>query len=208
MLKGLSGSKVAILCPGDVEPAELEAAKKRLTEAGAQPVTIPGDLPPDDAPPADCAPIILMGTCSSADSQEVDPAAVQFVREFVASDKPVGAIGNGARLLIAADAVGGRKLTSSLELAGEVHQAGGEWVDQAVEVDESLAPSPPAAGPPGVPAPPAGGRRAARAVRRRPCRCSPTGSCASSARRSISGRQTSFRSRASRRAIRLQARSQ
>jgi protease I len=138
MLTGLSGSRVAILCTGDVEASEIEAAKRRLHEAGATPVTIPGDVSIDDARPADYAAMVLMGTCASADAHESDEAAVQFVREFVASDKPVGAIGNGARLLIAADAVGGRRLTSSLELAGEVHQAGGEWVDQAVEVDESL----------------------------------------------------------------------
>jgi len=140
MLSGLRGSKVAILCAGDADASQLEAAKATLTKAGANPVVIPTDLRIEDAHPADFAGLVLLGTCAGHHASDVEPSsgAVEFVRQFMATDKPVGALGNGARLLLAADAVAGRTLTSSIDLAGDIHRAGGDWVDRPVEVDDTL----------------------------------------------------------------------
>jgi protease I len=54
------------------------------------------------------------------------------------ADKPVAATCHGPRLLIEADAVQGRTLTSHEEIADEVREAGGSWVDRAVQVDQKL----------------------------------------------------------------------
>src|SRR5262249_10319394 len=82
--------------------------------------------------------LMLLGDEDTGGPAESDPDAVQLVREFMATEKPVAAIGTGARLLIAADAVAGRTLTSAVELASEIHHAGGEWVDRAAELDHPL----------------------------------------------------------------------
>jgi putative intracellular protease/amidase len=140
MLSGLRGSKVAILCAGEADTAQLEAARKTLADAGASPVVIPTDLRIEDAHPADFAGLVLLGTCVGHQASDAEPSsgAVEFVRQFMATDKPVGALGSGARLLVAADAVAGRTLTSSVDLAGDIHRAGGDWVDRPVEVDDTL----------------------------------------------------------------------
>jgi hypothetical protein len=64
--------------------------------------------------------------------------AIQFVREFMAADKPVAAIADGVRLLIAADTVAGRAIAATPELASDVRSAGGEVVDAPIHVDEKL----------------------------------------------------------------------
>jgi protease I len=68
----------------------------------------------------------------------MEQKAVQFVREFMAADKPVAAICHGPWLLVEADAVAGRKLTSWPSLKTDISNAGGEWVDEAVCVDGDL----------------------------------------------------------------------
>ena len=136
MLSGLKGSKVAILCAGEVDRTALDEAKRALSAAGAVPVVIPADIAIGSLRAADFAGLVLLGAC--AGDGETEPDAVQLVREFVSTDKPVGALGTAARLLIAADVVAGRTLTSSVELAGEIHRAGGDWVDRPVEVDATL----------------------------------------------------------------------
>jgi protease I len=63
---------------------------------------------------------------------------VKLVRDFMEADKPVAAICHAPRLLVEADAVEGRTLTSDEEIADEVRDAGGSWVDRAVQVDQKL----------------------------------------------------------------------
>jgi protease I len=68
----------------------------------------------------------------------MDRAAVQFVREFMLADKPVAAICHGPWLLVEADAVSGRTLTSWPSLKTDISNAGGRWVDLPVAVDDRL----------------------------------------------------------------------
>ena len=67
-----------------------------------------------------------------------DASAVQFVREFMLSDRPVAAICHGAWMLVEAGAVAGRTLTSWPSLATDIRNAGGEWVDETVRIDHKL----------------------------------------------------------------------
>jgi protease I len=63
---------------------------------------------------------------------------VQFVREFMLSDKPVAAICHAPWMLVEANAVAGRTLTSWPSLQTDIRNAGGEWVDEPVRVDDAL----------------------------------------------------------------------
>lgn len=64
--------------------------------------------------------------------------AVDFTRRFVESGKPVGAICHGAQLLISANVLDGRTLTSVSKIRDDVKNAGGNYVDEALVVDGNL----------------------------------------------------------------------
>ena len=72
------------------------------------------------------------------DTLRMDQQAVQFVREFMLAEKPVAAICHGPWLLVEADAVSGRSLTSWPSLQTDIRNAGGRWTDQAVVIDDKL----------------------------------------------------------------------
>jgi deglycase len=82
--------------------------------------------------------LVIPGGLRNIEALRANPDAVKVVREFMESDKPVAAICHAPRLLIEADAVEGRTLTSDEEIADEVRDAGGSWVDRAVQVDQKL----------------------------------------------------------------------
>ena len=67
-----------------------------------------------------------------------DENAVTFVREFVESKKPLAVICHGPWVLVEAGVVRGRKLTSWPTLQTDIRNAGGEWVDQEVVVDDGI----------------------------------------------------------------------
>src|SRR5690606_5369859 len=64
--------------------------------------------------------------------------AVSFVRDFFTQHKPVAAICHGPWLLVEADVLEGRTVTSWPSLKTDIINAGGEWVDEEVVVDEGL----------------------------------------------------------------------
>jgi protease I len=153
----LAGRRVAILATDGVEQSELIDVRKALDDSGAETELVSpksdvvqavkhhekGDAFPvnrtlGSAKPGDYSALYLPGGSANAHALRTDQRAVQFVREFMAADKPVGAICHGPELLIAADTVAGRKLTSSPSLKGDIEKAGGEWVDEAVTVDGDL----------------------------------------------------------------------
>ena len=72
------------------------------------------------------------------DHLRMEPAAVEFVKAFFDSGKPVGAICHGPWLLVEADVIRGRKLTSWPSLRTDIRNAGGEWTDQEVVTDQGL----------------------------------------------------------------------
>ena len=74
----------------------------------------------------------------SPDHLRTDEDVVSFVREFCESEKPVAAICHGPQLLIEADAVKGRTLTSWPSVRKDLQNAGARWVDQRVVVDDNM----------------------------------------------------------------------
>ena len=157
MAGALEKKRVAILATDGVEQVELTEVRNALDEAGAETCLVspkadsiqafnhhekgerfPVDMLVADAKTTDFSALYLPGGVANPDALRMDRDAVQFVREFMAADKPVAAICHGAWLLVEADAVAGRKLTSWPSLKTDIKNAGGEWVDEPVCVDGDL----------------------------------------------------------------------
>jgi len=157
MTSGLQGKKVAILATDGVEQSELLEPRKALDAAGAVTVLVSlkdgeiqamehdekgkkvaVDLTIDKANASDFAALVLPGGVANPDRLRTNAKAVQFVREFMANDKPVAAICHGPWMLVEADALAGRTITSWPSLKTDVINAGGSWVDCPVQVDGRL----------------------------------------------------------------------
>ena len=82
--------------------------------------------------------LILPGGVFSPDALRLNKESVQFVRSFFDANKPVAAICHGPWLLIEADVIDGRKLTSWPSLKTDITNAGGTWLDEACVCDEGL----------------------------------------------------------------------
>jgi protease I len=82
--------------------------------------------------------LIIPGGCVGADRLRASEPVVTFVRDFFERSKPVAAICHAPWVLIEADAVKGRKLTSYKSIETDIENAGGEWVDAEVVVDRGL----------------------------------------------------------------------
>jgi protease I len=153
----LKGRKVAFLATDGVEEVELTAPWNVLKQAGADVVLVsdkPGviqamnhdvkggtfhvDVEVSKVTARDFDALVLPGGVSNPDKLRTNTEAVNFVREFMELDKPVAAICHGPWLLVEADAVRGRTITSWPSLKTDVENAGGAWVDRPVEVDQKL----------------------------------------------------------------------
>ncbi len=91
-----------------------------------------------DASPADYDALVLPGGVANPDALRMDETAVGFVRDFVASGKPVAAICHAPWTLVEADRVRGKRLASWPSLQTDIRNGGGEWVDEEVVVDGNL----------------------------------------------------------------------
>jgi protease I len=154
----LQGKRIAFLvAPEGAEQVELTEPWKAVEEAGGTPELIStdsgeiqafnhldkGDLFPvdrtvGDADAADYAGLVLPGGVANPDILRTDEAAVAFTRAFFEQSKPVGVICHGPWTLIEADVVRGRTLTSWPSLETDLRNAGANWVDQEVVVDQGL----------------------------------------------------------------------
>ena len=148
----LSGRKVAVLATDGVEQVELVEPIRALKEAGAEVHLISidageiqglnhldkGDRFPVDANPNDYAGLVLPGGVANPDTLRTDDRAVAFARAFVEADKPVAAICHGPWLLVEAGVLKGRTITSWPSLQTDVRNAGADWVDKEVAVDQRL----------------------------------------------------------------------
>jgi protease I len=99
---------------------------------------IPVDRLLADVRPSDYDALLLPGGVANPDRLRTNESAVQFVREFMLAEKPVAAICHGPWMLVEAGAVAGRTLTSWPSLKTDIRNAGGEWVDEIVRVDDQL----------------------------------------------------------------------
>jgi protease I len=149
--------RVAILAADGFEQAELEGPLTALEDAGAtvsivSPKTgeIQGmkhadkgdtftvDLALSDANAEDFDALVIPGGLMNPDELRSTPAAVDFVRAFGEAGKPIGAICHGPWVLIEAGLVKGRRMTSWPAIQSDLKNAGADWVDEEVVVDNGL----------------------------------------------------------------------
>lgn len=91
----------------------------------------------DKADPADYDLLLVPGGALNADSLRTEGKAVEAVRAFAGSGRPVAAICHGPWTLVEAEAVQGKTLTSYPSLRTDIGNAGGTWVDRPVVSDDS-----------------------------------------------------------------------
>lgn len=150
--------KVAFLVAGEgIEQVELTEPWKALADAGFEPQLLSpesgevqmfnhldkGDTQQVDVPVADAdiddyVALVLPGGVANPDALRQDDDAVDFVRAFVGSGKPVAAICHAPWTLVEAGVLAGRRLTSWPSLQTDIKNAGGSWVDEEVVVDQNL----------------------------------------------------------------------
>ncbi|HEY6402710.1 MAG TPA: type 1 glutamine amidotransferase domain-containing protein, partial [Blastocatellia bacterium] len=100
--------------------------------------TFPVEVVLDNADPEDYDALLLPGGVMNPDKLRRNENALQFVRAFFDSDKPVAAICHGPWTLIDAGVVKGRRLTSYESIQTDLKNAGAEWVNEEVVVDRGL----------------------------------------------------------------------
>ena len=153
----LTGKKIAFLATDMVEQVELTEPWKAVEEAGGTPELVSleegeiqgfdhydkadtfrvdrvvGEVTADDYDG-----LVLPGGVGNPDTLRSDEDAVRFARTFVESGKPVAVICHGPWTLVEADVVRERTLTSFPSVRTDIKNAGGNWVDQEVAVDDAL----------------------------------------------------------------------
>jgi protease I len=153
----LDGKKVAFLFTDGVEQVELDKPAEAVREAGADVDyvsldegeiqafnhldhgdKIKVDKKVSDVSADDYDALVLPGGVANPDFLRGDEDAVNFVRSFVEQAKPIGAICHGPWTLVEADVLKGRTITSWPTLQTDIRNAGGNWVDEEVHVDEGL----------------------------------------------------------------------
>jgi protease I len=154
----LSGKKIAFLVAQEgIEEAELTEPWEAVRAAGGQPKliapeagtvqamnhldkasTFSVDKPLSEARPVDYDGVLLPGGVANPDQLRTEHEAIDFLKEIFAEGKPVGVICHGPWTLVEADLVRDRTLTSWPSLQTDIRNAGGNWVDEQVVVDEGL----------------------------------------------------------------------
>ena len=153
----LVGKKIAFLATNGFEQIELTEPWEKMKAAGAAVHLVapeggtilgmhhdqPGDRfrvdkTIDEATCDDYDALVLPGGVANPDALRVNPACVQFVRDFFKLAKPVAAICHGPWMLIEADVVHERRVTSWPSLKTDLVNAGAEWVDEACVCDDGL----------------------------------------------------------------------
>lgn len=153
----LQNKKVAILATDGFEQSELEGPLDALRNAGAEvsvvslkpgqiqgmkhmdkgsPVNVTSTL--DQVSADDFDALVIPGGLYNPDTLRSTPAAVRFTKDFANAGKPIAAICHGPWVLIEADVVAGRQLTSWPAIQSDICNAGGDWLDEEVVVDHGL----------------------------------------------------------------------
>ena len=157
MQGNLAGFRIAILAADGFEQSELIEPRNALAAAGAsieivslRPGRIQGMKHKEKGDQIDVTALVaevtaaefdglvLPGGVSSPDEMRTHPEAVQFVADFFRAGKPVDAICHGPWMLVEADVVEGRTLTSWPSLKTDLQNAGADWVDREVVLDDNL----------------------------------------------------------------------
>lgn len=154
----LQGKKVAILVNNFFEEAELIEPKRALEAAGATTHIVSSqegqltamqhdanrgsaykvDVPLQSANVDEYDALVVPGGVINADRLRMEAKAREWVQTFLNEGKPVAVICHGPWLLVSADCVRGRRLTSYFTLQDDIRNAGGNWLDETVVVDKNL----------------------------------------------------------------------
>ncbi len=153
----LQGKTIAFIATDMVEEIELTQPWQAVKDAGGRPEllsiksgeiqafnhydkskTYKVDKEISSARMDDYDGLVIPGGVGNPDTMRMDSDAVEFVRSFFEAGKPVGVICHGPWMLVEADVARGRKLTSWPSLETDIRNAGGNWVDQEVVVDQGL----------------------------------------------------------------------
>ena len=153
----LTGKRVAILATDGVEQVELTEPRKALDEAGAKTTLVSPksgkikgwqhdhwgeelkvDLALESANADTFDALLIPGGVMNPDQLRMNKQAVQFVRSFFDSGKPVAAICHAPWMLVEADVVSGRSVTSWPSLQTDLRNAGADWVNREVVTDQGL----------------------------------------------------------------------
>jgi protease I len=157
MANRLEGKRVAFLATDGVEQVELTEPWKAVEDEGGTPElvslesgeiqgfdhldkgdTFSVDKTVQEASESDYDGLVLPGGVANPDFLRMDEKAVSFVRSFFEAQKPVAVICHGPWTLVEADVVRDRTITSWPSLRTDIRNAGGNWVDEEVVVDNGL----------------------------------------------------------------------
>jgi len=157
MGKSLNGKLIAILATDGFEQSELEKPKAALEESGAKThivsiktgkikgwekgnwaKEIEVDKIVDQVKADDYHALLIPGGVMNPDKLRRNADAVKLVKTFMEAKKPVASICHGPWMLAEADVVKGRKLTSFSSIKTDMKNAGANWVDEEVVVDNGL----------------------------------------------------------------------
>ena len=158
MSQQLQGKRIAFVVANEgVEQVELVEPRRAVVEAGAEVHLLAPDSEPIQAfnhldkgdtftpdkriaaaDAADYDGLVLPGGVANPDNLRTDTDAVGFVKAFFDAGKPVGAICHAPWTLVEADVVRGRTVTSWPSLETDLRNAGADWVDEEVHVDQRL----------------------------------------------------------------------
>lgn len=153
----LKNLKVAILTENGFEQSELTSPKEAMEKAGVTVeivspqakevkawdvdnwgITIPVDVTLDKAKPENYDGLMLPGGVLNPDKLRANQKAVEFVKHFLNQNKPLAAICHGPQTMIETGLLEGRKMTSYPSVKTDLKNAGVNWVDEEVVVDNGL----------------------------------------------------------------------
>jgi len=156
-MKDLKSKRVAIITENGFEEVELTSPKKAMEDAGIKvdivspqstnvkawdhdhwSIEIPVDVNLRDAKPDDYDALMIPGGVMNPDKMRMNEDCVQFAKKFMESGKPVAAICHGPQLLIETGLLDGREMTSYPSLKTDLINAGVNWKDEEVIVDNGL----------------------------------------------------------------------
>ena len=151
------GKKVAILTENGFEETELTSPKKAMENAGIKvdivspqkskvkgwahdhwSVELPVNVNLSNADMENYDALLIPGGAMNPDQMRMNEQCVQFARDFMKSGKTVAAICHGPQLLIETGLLKGRKLTSYPSIKTDLKNAGADWRDKEVVVDDNL----------------------------------------------------------------------
>jgi protease I len=156
-MTAIDQARILIMATDGFEQSELLVPRDRLREAGATVEVatpdggeirgwdetdwgnkVPADLSIGQARIEDYDALVLPGGQINPDKLRTVPDAVKVVRQFLASGRIVAAICHGPWLLVEADGLRGRDVTSFPSIRTDVVNAGGNWIDREVVVDQGI----------------------------------------------------------------------